>query len=30
MSEVKITVRTNGSFKVEGPVTLVDARARNL
>jgi len=25
MSEVKITVRPNGPYRVEGPVTLVDA-----
>ena len=25
MSEVKITVRNNGPYRVEGPVTLVDA-----
>ena len=28
MSEVKITVRTNGPYRVEGPVKLVDADGR--
>lgn len=28
MSEVKITVRPNGPYRVEGPVTLVDADGR--
>ena len=30
MSEVKITVSENGSLKVEGPVTLVDADGKPL
>ena len=28
MSEVKITVRPNGPYRVEGPVKLVDAEGR--
>lgn len=28
MSEVKMTVRANGSIKVEGPVTMVDAEGK--
>jgi CDGSH-type Zn-finger protein len=28
MSEVKITVRPNGSYRVEGPVKLVDAEGQ--
>lgn len=28
MSDVKITVRVNGSLKVEGPVTVVDAEGK--
>jgi CDGSH-type Zn-finger protein len=30
MSEVTITVRTNGPYKVEGPVRIVDAEGREL
>jgi CDGSH-type Zn-finger protein len=28
MSEVTITVRTNGPYKVTGPITIVDAEGR--
>jgi CDGSH iron-sulfur domain-containing protein 3 len=30
VSEVTITVRTNGPYKVEGPVRIVDAEGREL